>query len=71
MILDMIELGSVPDLDHTASMPPFAVDFIPVNYLADVLRDISTSDEIRRRKLDRGRKISVYHVGNPKPTEFK
>ncbi|OBT53708.1 Hybrid PKS-NRPS [Pseudogymnoascus sp. 24MN13] len=67
MILEMIELGSVPDLDHTASMPRFAVDFISVNCLADVLRDISTSDEIRQKKSDRGRKISVYHVGNPNP----
>lgn len=71
-ILDMIELGSVPNLDHSEGALPFAVDFIPVNYLANVMRDISTSDTIRQDKYDRdNKKVSVYHVSNPAPLNLR
>jgi hypothetical protein len=67
----MIELGSVPNLDHSEGALPFAVDFIPVNYLANVMRDISTSDTIRQDKYDRDNKVSVYHVSNPAPLNLR
>lgn len=70
-ILDMIELGSVPNLDHSEDALPFAVDFIPVNYLANVMRDISTSDTIFQNKDRDNKKLSIYHVSNPVPLNLR
>ncbi|KAH6672349.1 putative lovastatin nonaketide synthase [Halenospora varia] len=68
MILDMISLGSVPALGNDSQPDtPYAIDFIPVDYLSSVIHDISTSDAIKTQHRFSGKKISIYHVSNPSP----
>ncbi|KAL8857831.1 MAG: hypothetical protein Q9178_005587 [Gyalolechia marmorata] len=60
MVLGMIESGSIPKVGHAEV--PFAVDFIPVNYLTTNMYKLSTKVPIARSG-----EVSIYHLGNPKP----
>lgn len=55
----MIESGCIPEVGKTYSQ--FAVDFIPVDYLAGTMFKLSHSDTIGDGKP------SIYHIGNPQP----
>ncbi|KAL8725318.1 MAG: hypothetical protein Q9166_007424 [cf. Caloplaca sp. 2 TL-2023] len=61
MVLGMIEAGSIPEIG--SADPSFAVDFIPVNYLARNIYMLSRSSI----PVAGDGKPSIYHVGNPKP----
>ena len=74
MIADMINEATMPDFDggrkSTTSAPPFIIDFVPVNYVADALVSISTSTMVRAERQDRAQEknqVSVYHICNPAP----
>ncbi|KAG9238221.1 putative lovastatin nonaketide synthase [Amylocarpus encephaloides] len=67
MILDMVTLGSVPDLHGAEGSPAYAVDFIPVNYLASAIQSITTSDALKDEKTFNKKNLSIFHIGNPKP----
>lgn len=58
MVLGMIECGCTPEVG--LADPQFAVDFIPVDYLASTMYRLSSAD-IGTRDL------SIHHVGNPSP----
>ena len=62
-IMGMIDSGLVPKVGFEA--PESAIDFIPVDYLTTVLRDISTHDQLS------GKGLGVYHVGNPSPLKLR
>ncbi|KAL8999812.1 MAG: hypothetical protein Q9188_005811 [Gyalolechia gomerana] len=63
MVLGMIDSGSIPKVGDAEL--PFAVDFIPVNYLVTNLYKLSTSTV--RVPIPRSGEPSIYHLGNPKP----
>lgn len=69
MILDMIELGHVPDVGQAD--PPFAIDLIPINYLTSVIVRLSTSDLIRTTAGHGNEPApAYYHIGNPAPLKL-
>ncbi|KAL8810346.1 MAG: hypothetical protein Q9200_002647 [Gallowayella weberi] len=63
MVVGMIDSGSIPRVGDAEL--PFAVDFVPVNYLVTNLYKLSTSKG--RSPVPRRGELSVYHLGNPKP----
>ena len=68
MVIDMIDAGSVPDFGiGTKDSLPFVIDFVPVNYLANVLCDISGSEDLRPGKTPQDKNLSIYHISNPHP----
>lgn len=64
MMLSMIEAGSVPDLETRS--PEFAIDFIPIDYLASVMTHLSSSDVVGPPEG-----IAYYHIGNPSPLKLR
>jgi thioester reductase-like protein len=67
MIVDMVALGSVPDLHGPSGNPAYAIDFIPVNYLSSAIQSLTTSDALRDEKSFTKKNLSIYHIGNPSP----
>lgn len=67
LILDMIEFGHVPDVGQTE--PPFSIDFIPIDYLTDVIARLSTSDTVAHTSAGPSNEPgpAYYHIGNPAP----
>ena len=65
-ILDMVEAGAVPEFG-APDVPPFAIDFIPVNYLTQCLADLADSEELRPGQQSADRRMPVYHLSNPRP----
>ena len=74
MIVEMINTAAIVDFssgkNSATAVPPFAIDFIPVNYVADAFVTLSTSNAIhadhQRRWQDR-KEVKVYHICNPAP----
>ena len=64
MMLGMIEVGSVPALDTNG--PEFAIDFIPIDYLASVMTHLSSSDAVGAPDG-----AAYYHIGNPSPLKLR
>ncbi|KAI1391900.1 polyketide synthase [Hypoxylon trugodes] len=66
MVLSMVETGVVPQVD-SASMPPFAVDVVPVDYLVSALAAL-TSDSTSEPESG---KAQIFHLSNPQPLKLK
>ena len=62
MVLDMIELGIVPDLGDPT--PNFSLDFVTVDYLASVMAQLSSVDITATAAQEN---LKYYHIGNPAP----
>lgn len=66
MIVEMVDSAQVPDFKTGANSkhftPPFVVDFVPVDYVADSLVAISSSPSAQQIRLEK--EVSVYHVCN-------
>ncbi|GAQ46314.1 lovastatin nonaketide synthase [Aspergillus niger] len=60
LVMDMVRHGVVPQAG--TSDVPFVVDFIPVNYLADVLGYLTAVHDTTRPAG-----LEVLHITNPKP----
>jgi thioester reductase-like protein len=74
MILDTIELGIVPDF-HLLD-PPFAIDFIPIDYLTSTLAllssgTINTSSSDFPVMKDAKNQPKYYHISNPAPLKLR
>jgi thioester reductase-like protein len=68
MILSMVETGMVPQIG-SASQPSFAVDVVPVDYLASGFFAL-TSEKSALTSLV-STKPHIYHINNPKPLKLK
>ena len=64
MILGMIKTGLVPDV-KTAG-PEYAIDFLPIDYLAGVIARLSTGD---LKHVDNV--AAYYHISNPNPLPLR
>ena len=71
MMLSMIEAGSVPDLGDSSSSggPEFALDFIPIDYLASVVSHLSSSGALA--SPEGATAAAYYHIGNPAPLKLR
>ena len=66
-IIRMIQVRCIPDTQVTSRLP-FAVDFIPVNYLTSTLFRLSLSFPAALPMDKHGEKApTIYHIGNPSP----
>lgn len=68
-IMRMVQAGCVPDTSSFTSSLPFAIDFVPVDYLASTLFDLSLSPAAALPIDMKGSKNTplIYHIGNPAP----
>ncbi|KAI4105286.1 MAG: hypothetical protein L6R37_002834 [Teloschistes peruensis] len=64
MVMGMIDSGSIPKVGDAEL--PFAIDFIPVNYLVANLYKLSTGN-VQSSTPPRHGEPPIYHLGNPKP----
>lgn len=62
MVLDMIELGITPDLGE--KNPGFSIDFVPVDYLASAIAQLSSTDTAITAAQNN---LKYYHISNPTP----
>ncbi|KAK5100974.1 hypothetical protein LTS08_004580 [Lithohypha guttulata] len=75
MIVEMVDSAQVPDFKTGANSkhftPPFVIDFVPVDYVADSLVAISSSPAVQRHQLNAStggkNEVKVYHICNPQP----
>ncbi|KAJ9299407.1 hypothetical protein DTO271G3_3029 [Paecilomyces variotii] len=58
VVMNMIQHKLIPQVDTS---PEFVIDFVPVNYLAATMYDISSNEEVYQPGL------SIYHIGNKQP----
>ncbi|GAD98579.1 polyketide synthase [Paecilomyces variotii No. 5] len=58
VVMNMIQHKLIPQVGTT---PEFVIDFVPVNYLAATMYDISSNEEVYHPGL------SIYHIGNKQP----
>ncbi|KAJ5932761.1 lovastatin nonaketide synthase [Penicillium verrucosum] len=65
MILDMIRHNVIPKAGTTDH--PFVVDFVPVNYLVDVLSRLSVQRRNSQKAISPTRGLQVFHITNPRP----
>ena len=73
-IMRMVQIGCVPDTSAFTSPLPFAIDFIPVDYLTSTLFDLSlssaallpTTTDLTRAAVNH-RIPLIHHIGNPAP----
>ncbi|KAJ9490163.1 hypothetical protein VN97_g3106 [Penicillium thymicola] len=65
MILDMIRHNVIPKAGTTDH--PFVVDFVPVNYLVDVLTRLSVQRRNSQKAFSPTRGLQVFHITNPRP----
>lgn len=65
MVLGMIETGTVPQIGAPTD-PPFAVDIMPVDYLAAAFVALTTGATAEGESNS----ATVYHLGNPRPLQI-
>lgn len=65
MVLGMIETGTVPQIGAPTD-PPFAVDIMPVDYLAAAFVALTARATVE----EDSNSATVYHLGNPRPLEI-
>lgn len=67
-IMRMIQASCMPDTPTSTSALPFAIDFIPVDYLASTLFRLSLSPPAALPIDKHGVNTpTIYHIGNPSP----
>lgn len=69
-IMRMIQVGCIPDTSAFNSSLPFAIDFIPVDYLASTLFNLSLSPTAALQtntNISHHHRPLIYHIGNPAP----
>lgn len=72
-IMRMVQVGCIPDTSAFTSSLPFAIDFVPVDYLTSTLFDLSLSSSataeaaLPRTDMKNHRSPLIYHIGNPAP----
>lgn len=77
-IMRMVQVGCVPDTSAFTSSLPFAIDFVPVDYLASTLFDLSLSPAAllptttadlnsERAGSNHHHTPLIHHIGNPAP----
>jgi len=71
IVMDMIEKAVVPQLG-SASLPPFSIDFIPIEYLVSALVALTTHKhrDAEDNPTNAQKKPEIYHIGNPEPLEL-
>ncbi|KAJ5533456.1 lovastatin nonaketide synthase [Penicillium frequentans] len=65
LILDMIRHNVIPKAGTTDH--PFVVDFVPVNYLVDVLIRLSMQRRNAQEALSSTPDLQIFHITNPRP----
>lgn len=70
-IMRMVQVGCVPETSAFASSLPFAIDFVPVDYLASTLFNLSLSSAALPTDMKEVHIPPVYHIGNPVITPIK
>lgn len=69
MIVEMVDSAQIPDFKTSTNSkhftPPFVVDFVPVDYVADTLVAISSSPSAQQHRFEK--EVKVYHVCNQQP----
>ncbi|KAI1812330.1 polyketide synthase [Poronia punctata] len=63
IVMSMVEKAAVPQLGSSA-LPPFSIDFIPVEYLVAALVTL-TAHERKDTASSMQKKPEIYHIGNP------
>ncbi|KAI0398130.1 polyketide synthase, partial [Xylariaceae sp. FL0594] len=67
IVLDMIDKAVVPRLG-SANLPPFSIDFVPIEYLVSAFVALTTHEHSDAgSSSSTSKKPEVYHIGNPQP----